>query len=310
MPTPTPRSVALVTCPDARHLDEDAPLLLDALVAAGVEPTDPDWADPTVDWAGFDLVVVRSTWDYAPRRDEFVEWAARVDAVTRLANPAPAIAWNTDKHYLLDLADDGVPVVPTTFVERDEHLDVAGAAERIVDAVAGDAGFVVKPAVSAGSKDTFRHAAPTTDPAAPERAAGQILDIVASGRAAMVQPYMDAVDDDGETGLVYFAGSFSHAFRKSPMLRVGNSAVDGLYAPEHIEPRDATDDQLAVASLAVDAARRRTRSELLYARVDLLADADGRPVLLELELTEPSFFLSTDPGAAARVAAAIAAATS
>ena len=126
--------------------------------------------------------------------------------------------------------------------------------------------------------------------------------------ARMLQPYLDTVDDVGETGLVFFGGAFSHAFRKGPMLHVGADAVDGLYAPEEIEPREPTEEQLAVASQTIDVTRRRCGTDLLYARVDLLDDADGRPVVLELELTEPSFFLTTDPGAASSAAAAIVAA--
>ncbi len=301
-------AVAVATCPEARGVDEDASLLLAALAAAGVDPSQQDWADPEVSWADFDLVVIRSTWDYAPRRDEFVAWARRVGAVTRLANPAPVIEWNTDKHYLADLAADRIDVVPTTFVEPGEHSGVDDVAARIAAAVPGDTGFVVKPAVSAGSKDTFRHPAPHSDPATIHRAAAQTLAILDSGRSVMLQPYLDTVDDVGETGLVFFGGAFSHAFRKGPMLHVGADAVDGLYAPEEIEPREPTEEQLAVASQTIDVTRRRCGTDLLYARVDLLDDADGRPVVLELELTEPSFFLTTDPGAASSAAAAIVAA--
>lgn len=301
-------TVAIATCAEARDVDEDATLLLAALERAAVDAGEVDWSDPAVDWRRFDMVVIRSTWDYAPRRDEFVAWAQRVESVTRLANPAAVIRWNTDKHHLAELALDGVAVVPTTFMEPAAGPDLRTLAELVRSAVSDHSGFVVKPTVSAGSKDTFRHAAPAQDTEAVEAAASQVRDIHRSGRAAMVQPYQDGVDREGETGLVFFDGEFSHAFRKGPMLSVGGGPVPGLFATEEIEPRVATDDQLAVASAALASARSRTGSDLLYARVDLLPGDDGRPLLLEVELTEPSFFLHTDPASADRAASAIAAA--
>src|SRR5947208_12420337 len=105
----TPR-VALVTCAAFPQLGEDEPLLLDALRERGVGAEPAVWDDPTVDWAGYDLVVVRSAWDYSSRRDQFVEWAR---SVPRLLNPADVIEWNTDKRYLATLAR----AVPTQFVE-------------------------------------------------------------------------------------------------------------------------------------------------------------------------------------------------
>ena len=106
-------NVALVTSSEFRELDADTRLLIAPLEARGVSVTPAVWDDPGVHWAGFDLAVIRSCWDYVPRRGEFVAWASRVK---RQANPAEVIAWNTDKRYLADLADGGVPVVPTTWV--------------------------------------------------------------------------------------------------------------------------------------------------------------------------------------------------
>ena len=131
------KTVALVTALESRHLDEDLPPLESALRARGVEPVIAAWDDPAVDWKSFSLAVVRSTWNYVTRRDEFLSWAERVAAVTRLANPPAILRWNTDKRYLKEL---GPSVVPTTFID---------ASDPIVLPSNGD--FVVKPAVSAGS---------------------------------------------------------------------------------------------------------------------------------------------------------------
>jgi hypothetical protein len=284
-------SVLLASCAPALGKDEDEPLLLAALGDAGVAAGVADWADPSVDWSAADVVVVRSTWDYAPRREEFLVWARRVESVARLFNPADVLAWNTDKRYLAGLTDAGIPVVPTAW---------AATAAELPGALGSWDDLVVKPTVSAGARDTARFRPGQRDAAAAFAEA-----ILASGRSVMVQPYLARLDADGETGLVYLDGGFSHAFRKGALL-AGAELGPGLYAEEEIEPRVATAAQRAVGDAVLAVTAERTGGAPLYARVDLVPGADGDPELIELELTEPSLFLSTDPGAAARVAAAIA----
>jgi hypothetical protein len=283
-------SVLLASCAPALGKDEDEPLLLAALADAGVTAGVADWADPSVDWAAADAVVVRSTWDYAPRREEFLAWARTVEGVTRLFNPADVLAWNTDKRYLAGLAEAGIPVVPTAWAATADELPAA--LDRWDD-------LVVKPTISAGARDTARFR-PGEDPEAFARA------IMASGRAVMVQPYLARVDADGETGLVHLDGVFSHAFRKGALL-AGAPLGPGLYAEEEIEPRIAGEAERGIGDAVLAAVADRTGGAPLYARVDLVPGADGEPVVIELELTEPSLFLTADDGAAARVAAAIAA---
>ena len=284
-------SVIIASCAPALGRDEDEPLLLAALSDAGVRATVADWADADADWAAADAVVVRSTWDYAPRRAEFLAWARRVEAVTPLFNPAEVLTWNTDKRYLAELAADGLPVVPTAWAEAEDDLD---AAVGLWDDV------VVKPAVSAGARDTARFR--RGEVAQARELAGRVL---ASGRVVMVQPYLDRLDTEGETGLVYVDGAFSHAFRKGAIL-AGAALGDGLYAEEEIAASTATAQQRALGDAVLAAVAPRTGGDPLYARVDLVPGPDGEPLLIELELTEPSLFLTTDDAAAARVAAAIA----
>jgi hypothetical protein len=295
--------IALATARTAWEHDEDAPLLVDALTARGAQVAPAIWDDPALDWSAFDLVVVRSTWDYTDRRDEFLAWAERVESVTRLANPAGVLRWNTDKGYLGELYDDGVAVVPTAFV----RVDDADARTRAADPFAlveasGD--VVVKPTVSAGSKDTARYG-----PQAANAAGRHALALLDAGRDVMVQPYQSSVDERGETGMVLLHGELSHAFCKGPLLLEGAADVDGLFAPEQITARVPSDAEVALAHTAVAAILARTGvDDLLYARIDVLAGPDGEPILLEAELTEPSFFLAQSPGAAERAAAAILAA--
>jgi glutathione synthase/RimK-type ligase-like ATP-grasp enzyme len=245
------------------------------------------WDDPAVDWDGYDLVVVRSTWDYQDRRDEFVAWARRVGG--RLVNPPDVIAWNTDKRYLSELEAAGLPVVHTQLVAPGGPFADPGGE------------YVVKPTVSAGS----RHTARFTD-GEHHRAEALVRDIHATDRTAMVQPYVASVDERGETALLFFDGVFSHAIRKGPILRPGEDPVaDVLFAEEEIRPRDPSADELAVAQRVVGWVAERFGGPLAYARVDVVEDASGAPLVLELELAEPSLFFAHAEDSAARYAAAV-----
>lgn len=281
------RCVALATCAALPDGHPDDALLLTALRHRGVEAFPVVWDDPDVDWADFDLTVIRSTWDYTERRDEFVAWAK---GVPRLANPADVVAWNTDKRYLDTLAEAGVPVVPTTWVLPGERWQPPAVGN-----------WVVKPAVSASSRDTGRY--DLADPDQRGLAVALVDRMHRGGRVAMVQPYLKAVDTYGETALVYLGGEFSHAVGKSAML-------DGPYREaadpderERIEPRTPTAEQLATAERVLTACGADDR--LLYARVDLIPGTRGEPLLVELELTEPSLFLRHAQGSGDRFAAAI-----
>lgn len=283
--------VALVSARAARHLDEDLPPLLAALAEAGVDAEAADWDDPEVDWAAYRLALLRSTWDYTQRLTEFLAWADRAASLTTLLNPPAVIRWNTDKHYLGDLARAGVPVVPTRFVEP------GTSAARALDGFLTEEGtgeWVVKPAVGAGSRDASRYAR------GEERAATDHIErLLHAGRSVLLQPYLDLVDLHGETALIYFGGRFSHAIRKGPLLRRGTAPTEALFLEEHITPRVPAAGELLIADRVLAALPFPTP---LYARVDLIQSVDGEPCLLELELTEPSLFFAHAPGAASRLA--------
>ena len=244
------------------------------------------WDDASVDWKRFELVVLRSTWDYAERRDEFLAWIARLP---RVLNAADVVTWNTDKRYVAELAAAGLPVVPTAFLEPGEPLEPP--AER----------FVVKPAISAGGRQAASYETHEV-----ELAVRHLEALHATGRAAMVQPYVEGVDAIGEAALIWIGGEYSHAVTKSALLRRGQPPGTELYLQETIAAREASAGELEVAGRAL-AALPFDAPTLLYARVDLLPAAD-EPVILEVELTEPSLFLGYDAAAADRLAAAIAAA--
>ena len=303
--------VALVTARAARGLDDDQPPLEAALRAAGVQVVIADWDEPGVDWASFDLAILRSTWDYTDRLDEFLTWVERAAGQTTLLNPASVVRWNTDKHYLSELAENGVPTVPSLFVEPGE--DAGGGVDRLL-AAHSEPELVVKPAVGAGSRDTQRYERHLRD-----SAVAHVQRLLDAKRSVLLQPYLDRVDEYGETALIFIAGRFSHAIRKGPMLPPGApgalgtagvagagsaegaavSASSALFVSERITPRVAAADELDVAARALAAI---PFEGLLYARVDLIRDTRDAPVLLELELTEPSLFFVHSPGSAARFA--------
>lgn len=281
---PPASSLALVTSSAVRDLDADLPLAVQAATAHGTHADVVVWDDPAVDWTSYDVVIVRSCWDYLSRRDEFLAWAA---SVPHLHNDVRTLAWNTDKTYLRQLEAAGVPIIETRW-------DVAPG-----DDIGDHAEWVVKPTVSAGSKDTARWA--TRDEAWQHSAS-----LVAAGRSSMTQPYIASVDDEGETALLYFSGTFSHAIRKGPLLERGEGVRQDRDSRESITARTPTPAQLAIGSLAIAAASEAIGTDRppLYARVDLVTAADGSPLLIELELTEPSLFLPHAGGAAERLVAA------
>lgn len=277
--------IACATCAELPAGDEDDLLLFDALRTAGHEVALPVWDDEAVDWTAFDRTVIRSTWDYQLRRDEFLAWAA---GVPELVNPLEVVTWNTDKVYLGELREAGLPVVPTIFCPPGTRLPLL------------EAEVVVKPTVSAGSKDTARFKDDE------ERAAEALLRYIQdSGRTGMVQPYVRSVDLRGETALLYFGGAFSHAIHKAPLLRRGVAPTNSLFAPEVIQPREPTSRERAVADRVVAWVAQRFGGPLAYTRVDLVEGPGGGPLVLELELTEPSLFFAHAPGAAERLAAVL-----
>jgi glutathione synthase/RimK-type ligase-like ATP-grasp enzyme len=262
--------------------------VIPALEACGLSAEPRVWDDSTVRWNDFRVVVIRSTWDYAERRDAFLHWAA---SLPRVLNEVPIVTWNTDKTYLRALAASGIPTVPTAWVP-------AGANDREIPLPEGD--FVVKPAISSGAQNTSRYG-----PDDGVAARHHVERLVAEGREVMVQPYVPSVDERGETGLIYFDGAFSHAIRKGALLRAPGVATDELWAREDITPRTPEADEHTVAGAVLDALPW-PRETLLYARVDLVRGDDGTPWLLELELAEPSLFLGLGSDAALRLAEGIA----
>ncbi len=280
--------MALAAAARFPDLLEEGPLIIGALAEAGLEAETAVWNDPDVRWADYDLVVANGAWDNIRHVDEFVRWTETLErgGVPMVNSPA-TLRWNLDKRYLRALEAAGVPVVPTSWVERAAPVDLEGE-------------VVVKPAISGGGHQTARY-----EPHEHDEGRRHIDDLVASGRVAMVQPYQSAVDDEGELGLIFLGGTFSHAIHKEPMIRRGTGPLDDLIHNQVVVVAAPTDDQLALGRRAV-AAAEDLLGPTTYARVDTVRGVGGDPLLLELELLDPLLFFAWHPdkvGGFARVLA-------
>jgi hypothetical protein len=248
------------------------------------------WDDAGVDWESYDRVVLRSVWDYSWRLDDFLAWCRAVGRA-RLRNPPELVAFNADKRHLAAI---DAPSIPTVYLEPgDEPPTTPGE-------------VVVKPNISAGARDTGRFSSL-------DRAAGLIERIHATGRVALVQPYIDSVDETGETSVVFIGGEVSHVLRKRAVLRgegVAPVAAGELRVAAAMLEQDLVGPGRAGAAhrALADAVHGELHSRFgtpLYARIDLVDGPGGEPLVSELELIEPCLYLETAPGASQRLAAAV-----
>lgn len=288
--------VALATCSQLPDLDTDDVPLIAALAQRGVTAEPAVWDDPAVDWSAYDLVLVRSTWDYSPRHDEFLAWAR---ALPKVANSADVIEWNTDKRYLRELEAAGIPVIPTIWLDPARHLSKRAVHTRMP--AFGD--FVVKPVVSAGAQNTGRYQPVSAESRG--KAIAHATRLLDDGRWVMIQPYVTSVDTSGETCLIFVDGELTHAVRKNALLTGPAEDTGELYAAEEMVAFEATAAQIDVAERALAVARTATGADLTYARVDLVSGDDGVPMVIELELTEPSLWMKYGTGVEGKLADAV-----
>ena len=287
--------VALATCAELPHLDGDEAPLVAALASRGVEVRHPAWDAGDAPFLDVDLTVIRSTWDYTRKAEAFVAWAERIDAASRgrLCNPAAVVRWNAHKRYLLELQRAGVAVVPTRSLPAGSRCDLA----RLLGEAGWHGGAVVKPAVSAGSRDSIRV---TRDGLA---AAQEHVERLLPTRDLLVQPFVPGIAQ-GELSLIFVeragALSFAHAVNKVPAAGDFRSQPEFRSQVERVEPGPAW-------RAAAERALAEVKAPLLYARVDLVAGEHGAPWLMELELIEPSLYLGWCPASAERLADAIVA---
>jgi hypothetical protein len=265
----------VATCTTLPEPDVDEQPLAAALAAGGFDAQLVAWDDPHADWDAPVPTVIRSTWNYALALDPFLAWIDRVSSSGPLFNAAEVICGNVKKRYLLELAARGVPIVPTTLVEPGDAATTVLPTRRCV----------IKPEVGGGSLGVR-----VFEPGDPE-ARAHLIALTARG-AALVQPYLDSVDGYGERSMVYIDGELSHAIRKTARFSGDHENIDG--------PFPIADDEREVADAALSA-----YGDLLYGRVDLARDDAGHPMVMELELVEPSLFFARGPGSAIRYVAGL-----
>ncbi len=295
----SPVKVALASCSNLPEWEKDDVPFHAALKSRGVEIQTPAWDDPHFDWASCDACLIRTTWDYQEHLIDFLAWAKRVTNVTLFLNPLEIIQWNTHKTYLRDLEAAGVPTIPTVWIEAGQSIDVAEAVH-----THGWATAFLKPCIGATARETLRFAA---DDVAALKEAQTHLDrmTIQNNESMMLQPYLNAVETQGERSVLVIDGKVTHAVQKIPVP--GDYRVqDDFGASDHpIEPDDSL-IELALRAVHAVPSVRRDDEPLLYARCDFLQDNDtGNYLMNELELVEPSLFFRHGPTAATALADAL-----
>lgn len=252
-----------------------------ALTDAGADVTPIVWSEP-FDAGRFDLVLPLVAWGY---HKQFDRWMAVLDSLekqgVRVRNPIPLLRWNSDKNYLAELYERGIPVVPTEVAEALDEDSLTAMRTHF-----GCSDLVVKPPISASAYNTFRIG--QSDP---------IPDSV-RGERMMVQPWLESITTTGEWSLLFFDGQRSHALSKVPLP--GEFRVQPEYGGiiERCDPPAGAEEVAGAALAAAPAAA-------LYARVDLVMGNCGTLQVIELELIEPALWLDKAPEAVSLFAEAV-----
>lgn len=274
--------IALISYADqgkyaADSVEDEEGLLLTQLRASGLDVHREVWTDKRVNWSAYQLILLKSPWDYFEQYAAFCKWLDKIKALgIRMLNPYHIVKWNSDKHYLQAIAAAGLKVIPSAIVERGELPLLSSFFYEF-----GCDKLIVKPCVSGGARHTY-----TVTPQNLAEHQARITELLKE-EAFIVQPYMTEIETAGEWSFIFLNGKFSHSVVKKPKtgdFRVqpyfGGTTVAAVPAEEHI----------AGAAAYVE----RFAKGCLYARVDAIL-INNELHLMELELIEPYLFLDTDP---------------
>ena len=282
---------ALATSSEFPSLQSDYRPLLKELERRGFTASPVVWNDKSVDWQGFKNVVICSTWDYQESLTDFSNWLEKVASASKLINSKEIVEWNLRKTYLKKLSDDGVPIIPTFWIEsaKNAREELSLALSRL-----DTSEFVIKPAIGAGSNGMRKFESKADLDSASEHA----VSLLGRGAPAMVQPSIRTIEELGETVLVYFDGKFSHAAHR-PLAGHQAHPDEEVATSKPCEPKEK---QRKIADKVAESLPFKPA----YMRVDLIEDEAGNDMVLELEMIEPSLFLETDPTSFSRYASAVA----
>ena len=261
--------LAIASCTDLAEWEVDDQILFDELRRQNIDFTVLAW-DSETDWSVFDCCLIRTTWDYSERVDEFKNWLNAVSTETLLLNPLPVLLWNIEKSYLRDLEKQGIPIAPSVWIEDSLCL------RSLLREKSWERAFL-KPIIGASASNTFRFSCENITEAQ------EFLDRKLKEHSFILQPYLSSVETEGEYSALFFNGKFSHAVQKIPVS--GDYRVQDDYGAS--DYRIEADKELLDLSQAV---LERLEQKCLYARVDALRLDNGSLVLNELELIEPSLF--------------------
>jgi glutathione synthase/RimK-type ligase-like ATP-grasp enzyme len=276
--------IALVTYQDkgayhAINVSNEDDLLLNFLHDKGLTITKEIWNDKDVIWEDYDLAIIKSPWDYFDHIAEFYDWLQQMESLNiRLLNPVDILKWNADKRYLNDIKAAGLNITPTEFLSSTSDLELSKYfstydCEQII----------VKPAVSGGSKNTFKLTKDNFESHLP------LLKKLIEQESFIVQPFLKEIETDGEMSFLFFGGKFSHAVLKK--AAAGDFRVQATFGGT-VHPQNPSAEVIFKAKAYVDLFAK----DCLYARVDT-ATINGELMLMELELIEPFLFLDTDTNA-------------
>ena len=262
-------------------------LVMDALEERGLKTRKVAWSDTSFDWSKTAIALFRTTWDYAEKFSAFSDWLMEVSIKTKLVNDYDTVIWNLDKHYLNDLSAAGVNVVSTHFIQPGDTRTLRELHEEL-----NWDRTVLKPAISAAAKDTFKLSLDSVVEYE-ERYAELIKD-----EAMMLQPFQDSVVERGELSLMMIGDQYTHAVLK--VAKPGDFRVQDDFGGT-VHDYDPSNEEIELAMAAVKACENLP----LYARVDIVNDNEGKPAISELELVEPEMWFRKNKQAADALAAKV-----
>lgn len=272
--------IAIATYEKSPDLNDNDRLMLPILAEKGFSVSPEVWDNPKVDWKSYDLVIIRSTWDYYLKPNEFRKWVSQfVDSKTRLINSPEIVLKNSHKFYLKELAEKGVGIIPTIFLSEKIGLEKLNIWKKVV----------IKPAVSAGSHETevFETANLTQE----------ILDKKIGTGDWLIQPFLEEIKDAGEISMLFFGGKLSHAIQKVP--KSGDFRVQKQFGAQYLK-YEPTNELLEIAKNILEIAGKNS----VYARIDGVMTQKGF-LLMEVEMIEPDLYFEHAPDGPMRFVEAV-----